>query len=94
MANFYHLDLGGKSGFTLPTYWVLNARDKKLVGPFRLEKNAKEYRASLYCWPPARIITGCTTYGLDAANWQNSLGADWTREEPPFRFVRDECKDS
>lgn len=93
MANFYHLDLsGGKSGFSLPTYWVLVARDKKLVGPFKKEKNAKEYRASLMCWPPARIIEGCSAYGLDSENWENSLPG-WERTEPPLRFVRDECKD-
>jgi hypothetical protein len=87
MANFYHLDLsGGKQGFARPTYWVLNDRAKELVGPFRSEASAKEYRGALGVWPTPRIITGCTTYGLDSAHWQDSLGAEWVRIEPPYKF--------
>ena len=90
MANFYHLDFsGGKNGFSRPTFWVLNDKAKELVGPFSSEADAKDYRGSLYLWPTPRIITGCTTYGLDSQNWQASLGEDWKRLDPPLRYCRE-----
>ena len=64
------------------TYLVLDDANKKLIGPFYSEQEAREWTFKKKLWPPPRIIGGVTTYGLTLANWKKTLGDDWVRECP------------